>query len=316
MTNTIPIMQCFDNNYALAAGVACYSLLKNANKDFNYSFNILHTDISDKNQKLLRKTINAFPNAKLNFINMENKFDNLFQKTKSKAHFSKEMYYKLIAPSIFPEYEKIIITDVDVIFISDISKIYNQINTNEDYYLLAPNAGRTEERRKEIKEKYYSNFSDEEFDKLVMAAGLMIYNLEKMRNDNIEDKLINYIENNFNRVWLPEQDTISEVCYPKIKFFTTNTLYCNTMQSDKPINELADIVQLHYVGENKPWMSNCPCADIWFKYLIETPFLDVYLENIEKIYYEKKNPKTKTIFSFNPPFYKKKFVLVKIPKFE
>lgn len=55
---------------------------------------------------------------------MNNKFDDEFDVMKTKAHYSKEVLYKLLAPTIFPQYEQIIITDVDVVFCGDIAEIY------------------------------------------------------------------------------------------------------------------------------------------------------------------------------------------------
>ena len=57
---------------------------------------------------------------------MNNKFDEEFDVMKTKAHYSKEVLYKLLAPTIFPQYEQIIITDVDVVFCGDIAEIYDE----------------------------------------------------------------------------------------------------------------------------------------------------------------------------------------------
>lgn len=78
--------------------------------------------------------VSDFKNAKLIFIDMQNKFQDLFTETNFKGHFTKEIYYKFIVPSLLPEFEKVIVTDVDVVFTGDISKDYMEFNVDEDYY--------------------------------------------------------------------------------------------------------------------------------------------------------------------------------------
>lgn len=42
--HNIPIVMMFDDNYAIPAGAAIYSLLDNANKNYNYELFILHNN--------------------------------------------------------------------------------------------------------------------------------------------------------------------------------------------------------------------------------------------------------------------------------
>lgn len=118
----IPIMHCFDENYCLPAAVSFYSMLKYANKNYFYKLYVLHSDnISKDSQEKLKQTIAIFPNASLEFINKGGFYDDLWEKLKSKAHFSKDMFYKLSVASSFPQYDKMIVTDVDVLWQGDIS---------------------------------------------------------------------------------------------------------------------------------------------------------------------------------------------------
>ena len=84
MLKEIPIMTCFNNNYCAPAGVCFYSLLKNANPDYSYKLFVLSNDISEENKEKLHNSIKVFENASLEFINMNNKFKDLFEKFPSK----------------------------------------------------------------------------------------------------------------------------------------------------------------------------------------------------------------------------------------
>ena len=44
---------------------------------------------------------------------------------------------------------------------------------------------------------------------------------------------------------------------------------------------MTNTVQLHYATSRKPWKNvDCTKADIWFKYLMKTNFVEEYLENL------------------------------------
>jgi len=114
----IPIMFCFDKNYVIPAAVAFYSLMENASKNYNYTFYILHSDIEEKQELKLKETIKEFKNCELEFINMDNKLEDFWKENYKGGHFSKEVMYKLLVASLFPNLDKIIVSDVDVVFLN------------------------------------------------------------------------------------------------------------------------------------------------------------------------------------------------------
>lgn len=284
----IPIMHCFDDNYVIPASVSFLSMLENANPRYFYKLYVLHTDISKKNQNTLNSIVSKFNNADLQFIDMNNKFDDEFDVMKTKAHYSKEILYKLLAPTIFPEYEQIIITDVDVVFCGDIAEIYDEGQFDEyiagiAYHNVLENF---------MRNTYEAQFSSEEIKKLLIGAGLLCVNLKKMREDGMEAKCVAYLEQNLHRLKQPEQDVLNLVCYPKIKLLPERFMVCTYLYDMIENNEffgneitlgkqdkvwikeaLSKVIQLHYAGAQKPWNTpTCTKSDVWFSYLLKTPF--------------------------------------------
>lgn len=284
----IPIMHCFDDNYVIPASVSFLSMLENANPRYFYKLYVLHTDISKKNQNTLNSIVSKFNNADLQFIDMNNKFDDEFDVMKTKAHYSKEILYKLLAPTIFPQYEQIIITDVDVVFCGDIAEIYDEGQFDEyiagiAYHNVLENF---------MRNTYEAQFSSEEIKKLLIGAGLLCVNLKKMREDGMEAKCVAYLEQNLHRLKQPEQDVLNLVCYPKIKLLPERFMVCTYLYDMIENNEffgneitlgkqdkvwikeaLSKVIQLHYAGAQKPWNTpTCTKSDVWFSYLLKTPF--------------------------------------------
>lgn len=346
----IPIMFCFDNNYVIPAAVAFYSLLENANKDYNYKLYILHTDITVENQNKLKMTIEQFNNiAEIIFINLEHKFQDIWNEIKIKGHFSKEVMYKTLVASIFPQYEKIIVSDVDVVFLNDISESYFFLNTEEDYYLAGT---KMVGKISGYMQNYKDTFSDEEIEKLSgFCGGYLIFNLKKLREDNMEEKFIQCFKKEGYRINQMEQDVLNLCCYPKTKRLPLKYVACSYMweiykteedketdifYSKEEIEEaMNNTVQLHYATSVKPWKNvDSIKAEEWFKYIVKTPFLVEYLKKLpDNIVTKKREPeiierevikivdtrvnriwtyiKKNPLFIFMPSFYKKFFIKVK-----
>jgi len=299
MKKEIPIMFCFDNNYVIPAGVAFYSLLKHCNKNYNYTLYVLHTDITEENQKKLLDNIKEFKEfSSLEFINMENRFQELWNKISTKGHFSKEVMYKVLVASLFPQYEKIVVSDVDVVFLNDISDSYIEFDVSEDNYLAGI---RMIGKYDWYLNNYKASFTDEEIEMLKgFCGGYIIFNLKKIREDNLEAKFIKCFEENGKRINQMEQDILNLCCYPKTKRLPLKYLACSYMWDEYKTDEdkesdsfyskeeiedaMINTVQLHYATSTKPWKYvDCTKSDVWFKYLSETVFLNDYLKTLPDI---------------------------------
>jgi lipopolysaccharide biosynthesis glycosyltransferase len=194
VTKIIPIMFCFNNEYTIPAAVAFRSLLENASKEYLYKLYVLHTDISLDNQKKLQAVeVDFKEHASLEFFHMQNRFEDLWKKMRTKGHYSKEVFYKLLAPSLFPQYEKIIISDVDVVFLGDVSASYFSFGSAEDIYVAGV---RGVGKILHIWDLYKKDFSQEEISKLVIGGGYLVYNLNKMRRDNLESSFLKCWDSN------------------------------------------------------------------------------------------------------------------------
>lgn len=282
---TIPIMHCFDNNYVVPAAVSFYSMLENANKDYNYRLFVLHNDITVQNQVKLSQVVQSFSNASLEFINMDNSFEDIWRGFQNVGHFSKEVLYKLLAPSIFPEYEKIIITDVDVVFLGDISESYFSFESGEKVFFagvhhICPKHSWLEN----YYENYEENFGKGSIEQLKVCGGYLVANLVQLRQYNKED-FIKFLEKHSYRLLQAEQDVINFCCkQEEIRYLPLNYVVCSYQyglysdwrERDFDLfysrEEIQDAmnhpIQLHYAADIKPWKNPTSSkADIWFYYL-------------------------------------------------
>ncbi|MDR2496366.1 MAG: hypothetical protein LBD21_04485 [Tannerellaceae bacterium] len=291
----IPICFTFNSNYLVGGSVAIFSLLKNANPSYYYDLHIIHSDISKKGQNGLMAIVNKFPNASLEFKEVDyfaDSWDNL----ENKAHFSKETFNKIILSRIFPQYDRILVSDVDILFLKDISPSYFLFPDEFFYY-----AGVSNILEVAMSDQYKVNFSKEEMTLLQkgICCGYLLVNLKCIRERSKDDELIDFYSNNLNRLVLVEQDLINISAYPHIKYmpFTygvypffyklnKNAISFNTaIDIEKPEAQFEDLLRspvlLHYIGPLKPWNSFFRGKQgIWFRYLIEGDLFMYYLRKL------------------------------------
>jgi len=288
MSRIIPIMTCFDTNYVIPGAVAFYSLLKHANPSYEYIIHVLHNDITAEQQNKLKDIVSRFPHARIEFMNMEGRFEEEFSKLMVQGIFSKEVLYKLLAPSIFPQYSKMLITDVDVIFMDDIAQDFERVE-GQDFYVAGI---RPIMKIGSFLDTYYKSYekhySQEELSKMFrFCGGYLIFDLEKMRETNLESEFVSSLQKNAHRLFQAEQDVINLACpEDKCAFLPLKSLVCtyaydifkeeDDFSKDKfyQANEICDAlnhpVQLHYATATKPWkFPESTKAELWFKYLEE-----------------------------------------------
>ncbi len=292
----IPIMFCFDKNYVIPAAVTFYSLLEHADSNYHYHFYVLHSDISKQQQEKLHETIKDFgEKVELEFVNMAHRFDELWKSIYRGDHFTKEVMYKLLVASIFPQYDKLIVTDVDVVFLGDVSRSYIDLDCNENVYIAGV---RPIGKINSYMEIYKEQWNDEEIQKLGhICGGYLVANLKKIREDNMEEKFINCFKENGYRLNQMEQDILNICCCPKFKYLPLSYVACSYLWDYFPddasrktdenysyeqiCDAMDNTIQLHYATSIKPWKNvNCTKSEEWFKYLAKTPFLVEFLNNL------------------------------------
>lgn len=217
---------------------------------------------------LLRKTVGKNNNIK--FINMSKSFNKYF-----KGIWSTAMYYPIMLSSLCKE-TKILFLDADTVITGDLSSLYNTDITN--YYCAAvKDYGLEIQRKKSTTElKFNKNgqkmlISDYLYNKLNFSekdlrnyfnSGVLLLNLEKIREDNLEEKMLKYVENN--DLMFPDQDCLNVFFKGKTKLmpYTYNFQilgqFCidlfnenDSAKFNEYLNQNKNPIIIHYI--NKPF---------------------------------------------------------------
>ena len=186
MVKEIPIVFSTDDNYIPYLDVAISSLIANASKNHDYRIIVLNTGLSEDN--ILKVKQNETNGFKIDFIDISSEVKNIKSSLKNVYHFSLVTYYRLFIASLFPEYDKVLYLDCDLVVLGDISELYN-LELGDNILGAAPEqyVQNTDEFR-----LYAEKALGVDPDSYV-NAGVLVMNLKEFRKAKIEEKFITLI---------------------------------------------------------------------------------------------------------------------------
>lgn len=281
--NRIVVVHMFDNRYVAPAAVAFLSMLEHADPRRTYELKVLTNDITDENQRQLRELVCQFPNATLEFMAPPDDCAEIFSNFLSKGHYSKEVLYKLMIADLFPREKYLIVTDVDCLYLDDVTIPFDEFAQNENAYFAGIGySGLPCRWLRAFNGMYGAKFSKEECQALRngVGGGFLIYNCELMRREKVGERLLNYLRDNAQRLIQAEQDVLNLVCVGHIFKLPVRTMIC-TYHYDRLADDevepwrtaLEHPIQLHYATSVKPWNdATSTLSDIWWKYVARTSF--------------------------------------------
>lgn len=269
---------CFitDNRYIVPTTVAITSLVANKNSDSFYTVYVLAKDLTAENKAVLQ-TFNR-PDVQLQVVEArpEQQYEGVVS---GNAHVSAAALYKFSLADIFPDCDKLLYMDGDVLVRQDLSDFYAMDLTGvyaavvKDYRAIVSKPNPMEFLP--VKHQAYFN------------SGVMLLNLKRMRQCDMKRRLIDYRLHGINHFM--DQDTLNVVFDEQVAYLP---IYYNGMYSTlthfsagdictyyamEPRNSIDEICGdckiLHLCSPTKPWnYVDSWHAREWYAYYKQSPF--------------------------------------------
>ncbi|MDR0410197.1 MAG: glycosyltransferase family 8 protein [Spirochaetaceae bacterium] len=282
----IPVCFCANDKYLPYTAVTIQSIAENSNADNFYKLYILYSDISEKYQEMLKEQVSAYKNFSLDFVDVNDYVEkhNLNEVYTTEA-FSKEVYYRLLIPYMFSNYDKVIYLDSDIICLTDIAKMADgdsgcMIKAVRDYEFLI-NGSEFRRRAEELGLKDDHNYFN---------SGVIVFNTNIFIQEISEEKLFDYVRRNMYSA--PDQDILNIVCEGKVDFLEMNWNVFEVDMSKKMIKEFRSAYNIarknpyiiHY-SRVKPWKNFIMTQRTKYFWMTvrETKFADIIYLGLKNI---------------------------------
>ena len=243
--NTIPVFFTIDNNYAPYLAVALNSAIKNSSPERSYKAYVLHEKVSEENQNKIKALEKE--NFKIEFIPMTKGFDTITDRMSNRLrcdYFTLTIYFRLFIPEMFPDLDRAIYIDSDVIVTDDLGKLFDTdlgdclIGACSDLSVAkVPEFVYYMEEGFGVKKEEYIN------------SGVLLMNLALLREKNFTNHFLSLLSTYHFDCIAPDQDYLNAICRGKIKYLDSRW----DVMPEENTPEREDTGIIHYNLFSKPW---------------------------------------------------------------
>lgn len=265
--NVINIAYGIDDNYARCMATSIASFCIN-NKNKNFSFYIVASDLSDKTKiklKILAKDYN------INIIIYEINKD-FFRDMPIVHEISLATYFRILLPNLVLDVEKLYYIDADIVCLKDADILFN-IDLEANIIAAVPDSKKMNIKRNaalKLKQHIYFN------------AGVLVIDIKKWNNNDTSDRILEVINKYKDIIKYEDQDALNIVLSKKVRYINKKFNCINLKDID-----VREIVLLHFANHPKPWnrfwflnvINNEFTKNLYSKYEEMTPWENCPIEN-------------------------------------
>lgn len=266
---TINILCATDKNFVPYLGIMLTSLFENNEEEHIEVYLLVDDSVREKDRNKYIQLADRY-NQCIHIIHVD---ASTFEKYPVyNQQWTNSIYYRLLAAELLPAtVEKIIYLDADIIVTRSIREMW-EINI-EKYALgvvhdiWAPN------------QQVYDRLGLKN-DKQYFNSGSMVLNLKYWRDHKLSQQYMQYIKDNFEKLWFNDQDTLNGVLFDQklmlpvsynfqVLFLKKSLFDEMTDEQKKDIVDTQSPLIMHYSASTKPWMVmyyKMPYHDLWKHY--------------------------------------------------
>ncbi len=269
--------------------ISMLSALRSANMDTFYDFIVLvDNTVEERIIDKLYDCLKEHDNYSISFCNVGSVFDGV----ESSVDFIKNAtFFRLLLPQLVLE-DRCIYLDSDTVVCTDLLELYRSVT--DDCYVAGVKGP-----------WYHTQAPQKEYCDMAMLpgldqyinAGVLVLNLEKLRRDGADQKLISLLSCKFPT---QDQDIINKVCYGKIIHlpfkYNVMTKYAFWNKEDyKGVFTYEEIKEawncpsiIHYADRDKPW--SCVTGvfhDYWWNICRTSCLWEYFYLKLKDVFFEK-----------------------------
>ena len=220
-------------------------------------------------------------NVNIEFVDLNYYIEKVQDKLYTRDYYTNTTYFRLFLPELYPQYDKVLYLDSDIIVVGDISELYNtDMGTNlvaaapddiiqynkvfQDYAELVVGVA-----------KYQDYFN----------AGVLLMNLDELRKFKFQEKFV-YLLGTVKFSVAQDQDYLNRLCKGRVKLISHDW---DVMPYVNEETKKEDIKLIHYNFAYKPWhFEDVTYNEYFWKYAEKTEFYDEILKEKDSYTEEQK----------------------------
>lgn len=213
----VPVFFSVDENYAPYLSTALASLIEHTNEKYQYNLHVVYHNLTRRSLRKLQKlNVGHEENVNIIAIEMQETLSGISDRksTQLKAdYFTPTIYYRIFLPEMFPQYDKGVYLDSDIIVNDDIAKLFE---TDLKGNLVAATVDMSTQGN-ELLCKYFDEAVGIKHDKY-FNSGVLVIDFEKFREEEFCEHFL-YLLNKYDfDTVAPDQDYLNAMCAGRVKY--------------------------------------------------------------------------------------------------
>jgi lipopolysaccharide biosynthesis glycosyltransferase len=299
---SIHILVGSDNNYLPILGVMLESLMR-TNIESRITVHLL-LNLAETDASLLARLeaqLSANANCSVDYVDVAGDFAANFSKGYG---YVKAAYYRLLAPWLLPELDKVLYLDCDIIVNDDLRELY-ALELGDNLVAAARDAliiGRVYTQVDNIKE--YLTYLDIKHVNGYFNSGVLLMNLAQFRRERLADRMIGFALRH--ECMFVDQDVLNSICQGRVLYFDARwNSICDGVSKPYPqfaptetyrdyIASVTNPGIIHYAW-TKPWLDiSAHESEAWWTTARETPWYEQLLQRLIARHDDKDGRRTAT----------------------
>lgn len=290
---------CFasDQNFLPYTTVTIQSIVEHSNPSVNYDIIIFHSGVETSFEQKISAVSKGRENISVRLFDISNLFEDFHLFTKSVytgTNYSSEIYYRLLIPSLMPDYPKVIYLDGDMLAVTDVAELYridlgeHMIGAVRDYAGIC-NCYVPGKDRRHYRTEILGLTSINDY----FISSTLVFNVSKFNEKFSGEDLLRLAAS---REWRQhDQDVLNVVCQNSVKLIGAEWGVMEDYGENKFLpsllwNEYQDSLKspklIHYAGPRKPWKrAETLYGDLFWKTAYHTEFFQDIFAQVTNLNY-------------------------------
>ena len=259
MKTTIPIFFGADDARSPFVATAISSIKENASKDLTYHIHILTDGISERNRRKISRL--AGEGFRIEFYPLTERLSALegVRELGPEVVTSLPAYFRFFIPELFPQWDKAICLDTDLVVPGDISRLYCECMGSK---LLGAVVDGSIQRVgpfvRYIEE--YVGVAPHNY----VNVGVLLLNCKRPREVDLSGRFLEWMDRYGLDAVAPEQDYLNALCRYGIHYLDPDW---NAMPSECT-QDMDEPQIIHFSLSSRPWLSETvPYDEVFWKYV-------------------------------------------------
>jgi lipopolysaccharide biosynthesis glycosyltransferase len=287
---TIEIFFVASGDYAPFVAITALTIIENTHELVR--FHVLTENFKEKDKRVLERFFSSYPNVSIEFIDVEQKLK-AFGSAQLCWFKSYIPYARVLIPEL-TSLPKVIYMDVDIIVNCDIKELWDIdfCRDGKEYPLAASMDGQLQMPNNYL-DYHRIHVLNLSADHVYFNNGLLVLNLDKWREENITNKLLNLALTSKMKFTYPTQDLFNIVF--ENNYIEFDISYNSMPMFVKPSKSYSPKC-LHF-AMIKPHLVKCHKSELFWKYAGKTPYYKrlIYIRKLRKNKVEMKNASKKKL---------------------